>query len=267
MSKSHRVAVVLLLAVTAVLGVAAPAVAKSHRKLPQCVVPKLTGDTLATARGRLTAAHCTLGTITEPQAKGQTLIVSATSPKAGKREKNKARVSVTLKAKTSAATTTPTTTVTTPTVTTPTVTTPTVTTPTMPSLLGTTTTLTVTSGAQTTTLSGDVVLPVTITASVTDTTGVVPDATVVLTASGSGGSTFVFAIAANESCTFDESYDPYQVYPPENVELSVFTYSCAPGLDTEAFVDADTYTIQAAFTAIGDYAASSSGSVPLPIPS
>ena len=103
MSKSHRVAVVLLLAVTAVLSVAAPAGAKSPRKLPQCVVPKLKGDTLTTATKALTKAHCALGKITNPKIptgfKETALLVSAQSVKAGRREKKGTKVSVTLKAK------------------------------------------------------------------------------------------------------------------------------------------------------------------------
>jgi len=125
---------ILILAAIAALVAGAPAGAKVTKK-PQCVVPNLKGDTLATARKRITAAHCTLGTVTEPEAKsGQTLIVSATSPRAGKREKNKARVSVMLKVKQSAAATP---TVTTPTVTTPAVTTPATTTPAAPALTAT----------------------------------------------------------------------------------------------------------------------------------
>jgi len=126
MSKSHRGAVALLLAVTAVLGVAAPAGAKSDRKRPQCVVPSLKGDTLATARRRIAVAHCTLGTVREPNGSGP-FIVAAQSPNAGKREKNKARVSVTLKTRKAATDTT----------TQPTPTTTPTTTPTAPALTAT----------------------------------------------------------------------------------------------------------------------------------
>jgi hypothetical protein len=49
-----------------------------------CVVPKLVGKTLAAARKLLAAAHCKLGKVTAPQASpGLTLLVTASSPKAG----------------------------------------------------------------------------------------------------------------------------------------------------------------------------------------
>lgn len=114
MRNAHYPLAVGLLTALAVLGVAAPAGAKSYSKLPWCVVPSLKGNTLATARRRIAVAHCTLGTVREPNGSGP-FIVAAQSPKAGKREKNKARVSVTLKIKKPATNTTtqPTTTTTT----------------------------------------------------------------------------------------------------------------------------------------------------------
>jgi hypothetical protein len=155
-----------VLTALAVLGVAAPAGAKSQQT-PKCVVPRLTGDTLATARRRLRAAHCTLGTITEPQAKnGQTLIVSRTTPKAGSHRKNKARVSVMLKLKVaSQTTTTPTTTTTSTATTTPTTTTTT----TAPSLASTY--LNVTSGGACCDANGAIVIGVSSLLEYADATG------------------------------------------------------------------------------------------------
>ncbi len=109
-----------------------PAAGQAKTAHRACVVPKLTGDQLATARKRLTAAHCAVGTIHNPHAaKGAKLIVSATNPRAGRREPNGKRVGLTFKAepaKTISAPSSSTTTTVTPTVTTPTVTTPPVTT-------------------------------------------------------------------------------------------------------------------------------------------
>jgi hypothetical protein len=78
--------------------------AKTTRRV--CVVPKLAGNQLVTARKRLIAAHCAVGTVHNPKAaKGSTLIVSAENPKAGKREPSGKRVGLTFKLKAAKVTT------------------------------------------------------------------------------------------------------------------------------------------------------------------
>jgi beta-lactam-binding protein with PASTA domain len=63
------------------------------------VVPKLVGKTLAAARKLLAAAHCTLGKVTEPNgSSAPTLLVSASSPKAGTVLVSGAKVDVKLRA-------------------------------------------------------------------------------------------------------------------------------------------------------------------------
>ena len=112
-AKRQLSVVAVLVVALAALPVAAPAGAKADaRPKPSCVVPKLRGDSLATARKRLTAAHCKLGKVTDPKGSaGKSLVVRSTSPKAGRREKNGSKVAVTLKVKaTTPTTTTPTTT-------------------------------------------------------------------------------------------------------------------------------------------------------------
>jgi beta-lactam-binding protein with PASTA domain len=64
-----------------------------------CLVPHLTGDTLALARRALSKAHCTLGTITRPRTHEiGVLLVHSQSVPAGRTLESGARVSVTLRA-------------------------------------------------------------------------------------------------------------------------------------------------------------------------
>ena len=49
----------------------------------RCVVPVLAGRTPAQARSALTAAHCTLGTVTKPRRKKGAFVVKSSSPAAG----------------------------------------------------------------------------------------------------------------------------------------------------------------------------------------
>jgi len=64
-------------ALTATFNAKPPPPAEEH-----CLVPKLTGDTQGQAASALTAAHCTLGTVTKPKKKGH-LVVKSSSPAAG----------------------------------------------------------------------------------------------------------------------------------------------------------------------------------------
>ena len=69
----------------------AAALLRAHRS---CVVPPLRGDTLATARRALSAAHCRLGSVHGPARHHGTLRVTRQSARAGKRLANDARVSL-----------------------------------------------------------------------------------------------------------------------------------------------------------------------------
>jgi hypothetical protein len=63
-----------------------------------CVVPKLVGRTLVTAKHRLEAAHCRLGTVTAPKHnRGTHLVVRASRPKPGTRLPRGAKVKLTLR--------------------------------------------------------------------------------------------------------------------------------------------------------------------------
>ena len=79
--------------VVATLGLLlAPVVASAHAKpATACVVPNVKGDTLAQAKKKLTAAHCKLGTTTNPKIpqgyKATALLVSKQSVAAGKRKR------------------------------------------------------------------------------------------------------------------------------------------------------------------------------------
>jgi hypothetical protein len=55
---------------------------------PACVVPKLTGKTLARAKAKLRAANCRLGKVGIPKGKGSNLVVKSFSPTAGETPAN-----------------------------------------------------------------------------------------------------------------------------------------------------------------------------------
>jgi len=62
-----------------------------------CIVPMLAGSTLTAARKLLTHAHCTLGVVTRPnESSGRTLLVRSSSPPAGTRLRNRAKVDIKL---------------------------------------------------------------------------------------------------------------------------------------------------------------------------
>jgi hypothetical protein len=64
---------------------------------PNCVVPKLKGKSLTTARKLLHKAHCTLGKVKRPRhSRHHHLVVGSQSPRAGKRLANDAKVNVKL---------------------------------------------------------------------------------------------------------------------------------------------------------------------------
>jgi outer membrane protein assembly factor BamB len=67
---------------------------------PRCVVPRLAGVSLSVARGRLRRGHCTLGRLDRPARvrRGEHLVVSASSPRAGLREPPGTRVDLRLRA-------------------------------------------------------------------------------------------------------------------------------------------------------------------------
>lgn len=62
----------------------------------RCVVPRLSGASLAAARRSLTAAHCALGRVSVPHRGHGTLVVSRQSVRAGRKLAAGSRVSVTL---------------------------------------------------------------------------------------------------------------------------------------------------------------------------
>jgi beta-lactam-binding protein with PASTA domain len=64
-----------------------------------CVVPKLKGTTLATARKRLKHALCRLGKVTKPRHPHSGLVVTRQNPSAGKRLPVNTRVKLKLGAK------------------------------------------------------------------------------------------------------------------------------------------------------------------------
>jgi hypothetical protein len=71
--------------------------AANARRVTRCVVPRLTGHTLAGAKRMLERAHCGLGHVTRAAPRGRRLVVRAQSPKALSRQKAGARVRVTLR--------------------------------------------------------------------------------------------------------------------------------------------------------------------------
>jgi Phosphoesterase family len=69
-------------------------------KTVYCVVPKVTGDSLTTAKLLLDAAQCGVGKVKQPHAKkGYKLVVKSSGDKAGKEEKRGTKVSLTLELK------------------------------------------------------------------------------------------------------------------------------------------------------------------------
>ncbi len=65
---------------------------------PECVVPKLKGKTLSQARTALKKAHCTLGRVKKPKHSRGTLKVESSTPKAGRKLADGAKIAVTLAA-------------------------------------------------------------------------------------------------------------------------------------------------------------------------
>jgi hypothetical protein len=90
-TRNIRLAAAVAVALTTLLSATA-ATAKATR----CIVPRLTGDTLAQARTKLEDAHCTVGKITGPR----TGKITSQAPDAGRHEKRGTKVTVTLKTKT-----------------------------------------------------------------------------------------------------------------------------------------------------------------------
>lgn len=89
--------VIGLAAAVAALGVAAPAGAKSHRKVPECVVPNLKGLSEIMARAASLGAGCKLGHIAAPGQLGPTAGVASQAPAPGRHLKAGAPVAITLK--------------------------------------------------------------------------------------------------------------------------------------------------------------------------
>lgn len=142
----RRTSVIAVLVLLAFCGAA-------NARTREFTVPKLAGDTLAQARKDLGANHLKVGKVTDPKAsKGETLVVGAESPKAGRRVKRGTKVKLTLKVKPTKATTVslPTTTTTTPTTTTTTTSSTTTTPVTTTAPAATTTTATATAVAEST---------------------------------------------------------------------------------------------------------------------
>jgi hypothetical protein len=67
------------------------------RRVTRCVVPRLTGHSLAGAKRMLKRAHCALGHVTRAASHGRRLVVRAQAPKARSRHKAGARVRLTLR--------------------------------------------------------------------------------------------------------------------------------------------------------------------------
>jgi hypothetical protein len=68
----------------------------SHIK-PNCVVPNLRGDTLRIARRRISAAHCSLGSVTWPRIHRGRVVVVRQTPRRGRHLRDGARVSLVLR--------------------------------------------------------------------------------------------------------------------------------------------------------------------------
>ncbi len=66
------------------------------RAAVRCVVPRLTGRTLAQARTLLKRAHCAVGRVSRPRGATRRLVVKTSSPRAGSRRTSGARVALTL---------------------------------------------------------------------------------------------------------------------------------------------------------------------------
>jgi hypothetical protein len=62
----------------------------------RCVVPRLKGDSLSAARKALLRAHCALGKVTKPAARGGRLVVTTQSPHAGRKLASNTAVGVKL---------------------------------------------------------------------------------------------------------------------------------------------------------------------------
>jgi hypothetical protein len=90
-TRNIRLAAAVAVALTTLLSATA-----ATARATGCIVPRLTGDTLAQARTKLEHAHCTVGKITGPR----TGKITSQAPKAGRHEKRGTKVTVTLKTKT-----------------------------------------------------------------------------------------------------------------------------------------------------------------------
>ena len=75
---------------------AAERLAKHPSSPALCVVPRLKGDSLATARNALSKAHCKLGKVSKSPGHHKPLLVTAQGPKTGKTLPNGAPIAVTL---------------------------------------------------------------------------------------------------------------------------------------------------------------------------
>lgn len=66
----------------------------------KCIVPKLKGDSLAKAKTLLAKAHCSVGKVKAPKLpaghKAPKLVVGSTSPRAGSKLANHAKVGISL---------------------------------------------------------------------------------------------------------------------------------------------------------------------------
>src|ERR1700677_233321 len=69
---------------------------RAARPVPWCVVPRLKGDSLRTARRALDKAHCTLGRVSKPKSSRLQLVVLRQSPRRGVKLGDNARVALTL---------------------------------------------------------------------------------------------------------------------------------------------------------------------------
>ena len=63
-----------------------------------CVVPRLAGESLARATRRLKAAHCRLGKVRRPRSRAE-MVVESSTPRAGRHERNGARVALRMRVK------------------------------------------------------------------------------------------------------------------------------------------------------------------------
>lgn len=102
----HRRIITGTVATVAFAATASPAVAKTHhRRSVRCTVPKLTGDSLTTARRQLRLHHCNVGTVHRPTIASGKQTVYRQSPKPGRRIAHGGKVAIWLKTTTMTQTT------------------------------------------------------------------------------------------------------------------------------------------------------------------